>query len=79
VCIGPKTEIEKVLGERDIYELFGGFVVYHEEASGADFIGVWGARKAARFRQILLRRGAKYTLRKGFLPSLHERRRAIRQ
>jgi hypothetical protein len=37
-------------GEAGLVELFGGAVMFKNDETGACFLGVWGKRKAARFR-----------------------------
>jgi len=37
--------------------VFGGVAVYRDDKSGAYYLGVWGARKAAKFRSALRRSG----------------------
>ena len=39
-----------VWGEGGLSSVFGGAVVFKNDASGERFAGVWGARNAARFR-----------------------------
>lgn len=42
-----------VVGEGGLSSAFGGAAVFKNDASGACFIGVWGARNASRFRSEL--------------------------
>ena len=42
-------------GEEGIIKIFGGAMVYKNDETGVGFIGVWGKRKAARFRAALAR------------------------
>ena len=42
-----------LVGEGGLSSAFGGAVVFKNDASGECFLGVWGARNAARFRREL--------------------------
>lgn len=77
VCIGPKRFVSDYMNEKDFRAIFEGYVVYRDDDTGADYIGVWGARNAAKFRRLLRTRGAKFKLNRGFLPSLTQRMRSI--
>ena len=59
VCVAPLEEVVSVYGgggvegEGGLSTAFGRAAVFKNEESGDYFIGVWGARNAARFRSTL--------------------------
>ena len=59
--------------------LFGGYIVYTEHGSAAEYIGVWSVRMASRFRRVLRERGAAFHRLPGFPPGLQVKAMAIRQ
>jgi hypothetical protein len=48
---------ENVKGEAGLVAEFGGAVLYGNDGTGSRYLGVWGARKASRFRGELRRSG----------------------
>jgi hypothetical protein len=66
VCVGPVSTVIPLMNQQELMTLFGGYVCYVDATTGANYIGVFGARKAARFHRILSERGAPITLRRGF-------------
>jgi hypothetical protein len=65
VCIGPYEHVCALISTDEFKNLFGGYATY-TQAHGTRFIGVWGARKAARFRRLLRERGAEVFMRRDF-------------
>lgn len=61
VCIGRKVAVEAALGTSDFGPLFGGSITYRDD-KGVEYLGVWGRRKAQRFRRLLRERGADVNL-----------------
>ena len=61
ICVACREEAEPVLPLAEVDDLFYGYVVYEAE-DGSEFVGVWGARNAARFRRLLRERGASLQL-----------------
>src|ERR1700731_1889975 len=57
VCVVDRAAADKHFGGGQIECLFGGYAVY-TTPEGQDFVGVWGARNASRFRRFLRERGA---------------------
>ncbi|NLS17159.1 hypothetical protein HGP16_11385 [Rhizobium sp. P40RR-XXII] len=41
------------MGEAGLSSIFGGAVVFKNDATGELFLGVWGARNASRFRRLI--------------------------
>ena len=56
VCVGPREQIEALLGVGALDALFFGHVEYAGEQDRR-FIGVWGTRNASRLRRLLRERG----------------------
>jgi hypothetical protein len=61
VCIGLLTSVTEVLGQSEMDELFGGWIIYTTPEMDA-YLGVWGERKVKKFRRILRERGASISL-----------------
>jgi hypothetical protein len=57
VCIVDRCAADAYLSQGEVENLFGGCAVY-ATPEGREFVGVWGARNAARFRRYLRERGA---------------------
>jgi hypothetical protein len=53
VCIGPLATIQDVVTQDELTELFGGYILYVDRTTGAEFLGIWGARKTSAFRNLL--------------------------
>jgi len=68
VCVVRRDQAEFVLPLSEVDALFYGYVLYASE-DGAEFVGVWGARNAARFRRLMRERGAKLQLMKSSPPA----------
>lgn len=58
VCLGNREAMEILLGEDRLFAEFGGSVRYVNDETGAEYLGVWGKRKASRLRTILRQRGS---------------------
>jgi hypothetical protein len=46
----------------ELERLFGGSITYLDNVRGAELLGVWGTRKASKFRRMLRERGLKFDL-----------------
>jgi hypothetical protein len=57
VCVTDEAQTTPLLSREEIDRLFFGYVLY-KPMLGRSYIGVWGARNASRFRQLLRERGA---------------------
>jgi len=62
VCIAHQEIIQGKLSKDEPIAEFGGCISYIDDANGAEYLGVWGARNAGRFRSILKRRGAEFSV-----------------
>ena len=79
VSIAP-IELVGIFFTRDqLSATFGGWIAYRDKNTGADWIGVWGERKASRFRRLLRERGAIFRLAKSPPESLALRLRVTGQ
>jgi hypothetical protein len=72
VCVIDRQLLENYLGTGQVKGLFGGCAEYTTSA-GQDFVGVWGARNASRFRRFLRERGAAVVVRNGRPPGVRLR------
>ena len=61
VIQGRAEFIERFIPRRELHRLFGGSIRSRDEAE-QEYLGVWGARRASRFRRILRERGAAFTV-----------------
>jgi hypothetical protein len=61
VCVVRREPVEPILPLAVIDDLFHGYVLYAAD-DGTEFIGVWGARNASRFRRLLRDRGCSLDL-----------------
>jgi hypothetical protein len=68
VCVGPISFVSTIIGKRELAAMFGGYIVYTDDDTNTDFLGVWGVRNASKFRRILREGGGSFTLRRGFPP-----------
>lgn len=66
VCLGEKTCIEAALGTRHVEDEFQGSVLYRNDKTKQDYLGVWGARNASRLRGLLRERGFDLTIERKF-------------
>ena len=63
VCVATRESVVSVFGGGDLFDSgglsaeFAGSAVFRDDASGQFFLGVWGARKASRFRNRLRAHG----------------------
>src|SRR5690242_985911 len=64
VCVIDRQIADERLGVDRLKTLFGGCAVY-TTPGGQDFIGVWGARNASRYRRFLRERGATIVIMRG--------------
>jgi hypothetical protein len=67
---GSRQWIEQYLPLAEFTQLFGGYMIWREPNEKIpempdEGIGVWGKQKTAKFRQILLERGAVFTVIEG--------------
>src|SRR5260221_13349001 len=62
VCVASALLVRPLLDERELSDLFGGCVLYADRDSDLEYLGVWGARNASRYRAILRLRGASFAL-----------------
>jgi hypothetical protein len=63
VIKGSRQWVEQYIPLEEFAELFGGYLIWREPETKTsempdEGIGVWGKRKAAKFRRILRERGA---------------------
>jgi hypothetical protein len=74
VCVAPSGEVVKVYGgggfsdSAGLDAAFAGAVAFRDDRSGNVYLGVWGARKAAKFRNALRQTGLKLELIKAAPP-----------
>lgn len=52
--------VETCFTRPQLVEEFGGWTEFWHETTGESWIGIWGERKATRFRRMLTERGAKF-------------------
>jgi hypothetical protein len=57
VCVGPRAAVQDAVSRNELTELFGGYILYVDRITGAEFLGIWGARKTSAFRSVLRSRG----------------------
>jgi len=57
VCIGSRATVQNAVSREELTKLFGGYILYVDRITGAEFLGVWGTRKTSAFRSALRRRG----------------------
>ena len=62
VIQGRAEFIERFIPQRELQQLFGGFIRSRDWDAGHEYLGVWGSREASRFRRILRERGASFTI-----------------
>jgi hypothetical protein len=58
VCAADKNRVDALLGHAQVDATFSGAAIYTNDATKQDFIGVWGARNAPKFRRLLREHGA---------------------
>jgi hypothetical protein len=68
VCVTEEAQAASILSREEIDRLFFGYVLY-KPMLGRAYVGVWGARNASRFRQILRERGAALNIVRGRPPA----------
>ncbi len=68
VCAGERAGVEACLGRGQVQILFRGAVIYTNDATQQDYIGVWGVRKASRLRRLLREGGAEVVIHAGQPP-----------
>lgn len=59
VCVIDKLGEGNIFDEISIKEIFGRLVVYTNDETNCDYIGVWGHRKASKFLRLLRERGGR--------------------
>lgn len=63
VCVAAREAVVSVFGGGDLFDSgglsaeFAGGAVFRDDVSGQLFLGIWGARKASRFRNRLRAHG----------------------
>jgi len=70
VIKGSRLWVEQYIPLEEFGQLFGGYIMWREpEAQTSDMLdeglGVWGNRKASKFRRILKERGAAFKIVEG--------------
>ena len=70
VCVGLLSEVTALIDLNELKADFGGYAIYVIDEYALEFAGVWGARKAVRFRQILQERGATLDIVEQKLPDM---------
>jgi hypothetical protein len=63
VTQGDAEFIERYLPQKELAEVFGGFIRSRNPKDGREFLGVWGRRESSRFRRLLRERGARFEVR----------------
>lgn len=58
VCIGPRPDVTALVDLDELKAVYGGYALYVIDDDASEYVGVWGTRKASRFRQLLRARGA---------------------
>ena len=61
-CVGPEPFVEEFIPRAELAAAFGGWARFVRDATGERWLGVWGARKASRFRRLLRERGAVFAV-----------------
>jgi hypothetical protein len=51
-----------LVGEGNLAAVFGGCAYFRNDETGLSYLGIWGARKASKFRSSLCRSGASVEL-----------------
>jgi hypothetical protein len=62
VTQGRREFVEKFIRQTEFGRLFGGYIVSRASQSEQEYLGVWGARTASRFRRLLRERGASFAI-----------------
>jgi hypothetical protein len=57
VSLARKEVVDRCFSHSEMGELFGGLARYEDTKTGEEWIGVWSARKASKFRRLLRERG----------------------
>lgn len=55
---GARDFIEHYISEDELCLIFGGYIISCTGRPEQQFLGIWGIRKASRFRRLLRERGA---------------------
>jgi hypothetical protein len=58
ISLARKNIVNEFFSRSEMTDLFGGLVVYEDTKTGEQWWGVWGGRKASKFRRLLRERGA---------------------
>lgn len=64
-CIGPEPFVEIFFSRDELVAEMGGWVRFVHDGTGERWLGVWGARKAQKFRRMLRERGAVFAVEQG--------------
>ena len=62
VAQGKREFVERFIRRAEFGSLFGGYILSRDSRSEQEYLGVWGARKASRFRSLLRERGASFSI-----------------
>lgn len=60
--LAPAAMVETCFTRKQMVEEFGGWTEFWHETTGESWIGIWGERKATRFRRMLKERGATFRI-----------------
>lgn len=72
--LAPAAMVDRYFTKSQLVEEFGGWTEYWHETTDEAWIGVWGERKATRFRRMLKEKGAIFRIEKSNPPQqLHWR------
>ena len=64
VAIGDLQSVAAFLDKEQLSREFGGWLVYRKKWSKRELLGIWGERKASKFRRLLHEAGAEFTIEK---------------
>jgi hypothetical protein len=68
VCAAPLCIVISVygggglFGEGGVRAVFGGCAFFRDDKTGPAYVGIWGSRKASRFRETLRQAGLRLTI-----------------
>ena len=57
ISLARKEIVTDCFSRSEMSDLFGGLARYEDKKTGEEWIGVWGARKASKFRRLLREHG----------------------
>ncbi len=70
VSVAPADAVRSYFSLAELSTEFGGWIEFWDTRSESSLLGVWGARKASRFRRLLRERGADFQIIKKKPPEL---------